>query len=105
MGDIEAYLRQKYRQEGKSLFYLRNPDLSDEENFLLMKPYCGNPFIAPGTIGSKSQQTNQVVSFADEGYFMDEETVMPGVLENDAIKQHNAANENHDQLAPPTSNY
>lgn len=55
MGDIEAYLRQKFRLEGsKAQFYLRDPYLSDEENFLLMKPYCGNPFIAPGTLGSKS---------------------------------------------------
>lgn len=50
--------------------------LTDEENFLLMKPYCGNPFIAPGELGSKSQH-KQFSSFADEGYFMDEETVMP----------------------------
>jgi len=43
-----------------------------------MKPYCGNPFIAPGTIGSKSTQVKpSSVSFADEGYFIDEETVMP----------------------------
>jgi hypothetical protein len=79
MGDIEAYLRQKFRIEGgKPQFYLRDPKLSDEENFLLMKPYCGNPFIAPGTIGSKSTQVKTTcVSFADEGYFIDEETVMP----------------------------
>jgi len=42
-----------------------------------MKPYCGNPFIAPGESGSKSQQSRQVVSFTDEGYFLDEETIMP----------------------------
>jgi hypothetical protein len=55
---------------------LRDPNLTDEENFLLMKPYCGNPFIAPGTIGAKSHPKN-VASFAAEGYFIDEETVMP----------------------------
>lgn len=51
-----------------------------------MKPYCGNPFIAPGTIGSKSQKP-QIISFADEGYFIDEETVMPGALDSD-LKQN-----------------
>jgi len=55
---------------------LRDANLTDEENFLLMKPYCGNPFIAPGTIGAKSHPKN-VASFAAEGYFIDEETVMP----------------------------
>lgn len=53
MGDIESYLKSKFKTDGKGLFYLRNPNLSDEENQLLMKPYCGNPFIAPGTLGSK----------------------------------------------------
>jgi hypothetical protein len=78
MGDIEAYLRQKYRVEGgKSSFYLRDPLLTDEENFLLMKPYCGNPFVAPGTLGSKSDKVKKNVSFADEGYFLEEETIMP----------------------------
>ncbi len=46
-----------------------------------MKPYCGNPFIAPGTLGSKCQH-KQVSTFADEGYFLDEETMMPQSQEN-----------------------
>jgi len=55
MGDIENYLRQKFKQESsKGTFYLRDPKLSDEENLLLHRPYCGNPFVAPGTIGAKS---------------------------------------------------
>ena len=84
MGDIEAYLRQKYRTEGSGCAaqYLRNPALSDDENFMLMKPYCGNPFIAPGELGSLSQhQPSFAASFTDEGFFMDEETVMPKSLE------------------------
>ena len=80
MGDIEAYLRQKYRTEGSGCTaqYLRNPKLTDDENFALMKPYCGNPFIAPGELGSLCQhQPSFAASFTDEGFFMDEETVMP----------------------------
>lgn len=45
--------------------------MSDEENFLLNRPYCGNPFIAPGTIGAKSGQKRDS-GFEDERFFFDQ---------------------------------
>jgi hypothetical protein len=53
---------------------------------LLHRPYCGNPFIAPGVIGSKTKRIffpgMQSVGLAvapDEGalFFDEEETQMP----------------------------
>jgi hypothetical protein len=65
MGDIENYLSKKHikangtgvdeQSKQQQLFnYLRDPALSDYENSLLHRPYCGNPFIAPGELGSKA---------------------------------------------------
>ena len=102
MGDIESYLRQKYDLEtddgqpmidnrGQSshggmvpvMYYLRNPNLDDMQNMLLHRPYCGNPFVAPGTIGSKTRRTggNQhdvELGLADEAAFFgeNEETIL-----------------------------
>ena len=80
MGDIESYLRQKYDLEYQEdvasqysndgsqqpqansgilqmmLYYLRDPKIDDQQNMLLHRPYCGNPFVAPGTIGSKTRR-------------------------------------------------
>ena len=69
MGDIESYLKHKFDLETESqislhdrsniappTYYLRDPTLSDEQNLLLHRPYCGNPFVAPGTIGSKTRR-------------------------------------------------
>jgi len=96
MGDIDSYLRQKYDidanstrggAQGPLAVYLRDPKLTDEENALLFRPYCGNPFIAPGTIGSRSRggspDTRHMVEgsmMQDEGAYFglsDEETIMP----------------------------
>jgi hypothetical protein len=85
MGDIESYLRMKFRQESsKGTFFLRNPKLTDEENALLHRPYCGNPFIAPGTIGAKSQHKN-ISPFLDESYAFFEDTMMPNSENYDNI--------------------
>jgi hypothetical protein len=61
MGDIELYLSKKHgpKNEGEQnqqllLNYMRDPNLTDYENSLLHRPYCGNPFIAPGELGSKT---------------------------------------------------
>ena len=98
MGDIESYLKQKFDLETESqlsmhdrnqssiappTYYLRDPTLSDEQNLLLHRPYCGNPFVAPGTIGSKTRRTyaneGQGAGFKDDEsfYFDEEETQMP----------------------------
>jgi len=53
MGDIEGYRRKKSIQK------IRDPKLTDQENFELHRLYLGNPFIAPGTLGSKSKKNNQ----------------------------------------------
>ena len=55
---------------------MRNPTLTDEENIALMRPYCGNPFIAPGELGSLSAHKS-FSGFTDEGFLADEETIMP----------------------------
>jgi len=71
MGDIESYLKHKFDLEtnvqfsmhdrsqstvAPSTYYLRDAMLSDEQNQLLHRPYCGNPFVAPGTVGSKTRR-------------------------------------------------
>ena len=70
MGDIELYLRAKQQkffqyqanQGNKNanpyLLYVRDPQITDEENALLNRFYCGNPFIAPGTLGAKGRRKN-----------------------------------------------
>jgi len=73
MGDIESFLRMKYdfEQDDEQLndgnelshggilhiYHLRDPVLDDHQNMLLHRPYSGNPFIAPGTIGSKARRS------------------------------------------------
>jgi hypothetical protein len=51
---------------------MRDPNLTDYENSLLHRPYCGNPFIAPGELGSKSARSKTKVGQAgapeDEEY-------------------------------------
>ena len=74
MGDIENFLSKKYikangstvgagvdeqTQQQLLLNYLRDPALSDYENGLLHRPYCGNPFIAPGELGSKAARATR----------------------------------------------
>jgi len=76
---------------------MRDPHLTDYENSLLHRPYCGNPFIAPGELGSKSARSKTKVGQAgapeDEEYysfkfvdptqdFSNEETVMPNTIES-----------------------
>ena len=69
MGDIELYLRAKHSKlNGNSnasslkpnnlMLYTRDATLTDEENALLNRFYCGNPFIAPGTLGAKGSKRN-----------------------------------------------
>ena len=69
MGDIELYLRAKHQklnfqsatnqqsvmphQNRLQHLYIRDPKFTDEENALLNRFYCGNPFVAPGTLGAK----------------------------------------------------
>ena len=36
---------------------MRDSSISDEDNLLLHRVYCGNPFIAPGVIGSKTKRS------------------------------------------------
>ena len=91
MGDIESYLKHKFDLEAESqidrnqssiapTFYLRDPTLTDEQNLLLHRPYTGNPFVAPGTIGSKTrrsyQHDSQASGFKDDEsfYFSNDET-------------------------------
>lgn len=47
--------------------------MSDHENSELHRPYCGNPFIGPGTLGSKTQKNNQGTSSmpSDEAFLGD----------------------------------
>ena len=33
MGDIDAYLRQKFRCDNKGTYYLKDPKLTDDENY------------------------------------------------------------------------
>ncbi len=73
MGDIDAYLRQKFRCDNKGTYYLKDPKLTDDENYQLNRPYCGNPFIAPGTIGSRAKQRQyQSIGFEDEKFLFEE---------------------------------
>jgi hypothetical protein len=94
MGDIESYLKHKFDLEAESqldrnqssiappTFYLRDPSITDEQNLLLHRPYTGNPFIAPGTIGSKTrrsfQSDSQASGFKDDEsfYFNNDESHM-----------------------------
>ena len=57
-------------------------------NMLLHRPYCGNPFVAPGNIGSKTRrmvgqggvsQQDVELGLADEAAFFNEneETMLP----------------------------
>jgi len=94
MGDIENYLRQKFRQESsKGTFLLRDPKLSDEENSLLLRPYSGNPFIAPGTIGCKSKHKTIQGQLVDESYVFDDDTVMPRSANVDSFSNHSSTQE------------
>ena len=74
------------------MYYLRDPTKDDQQNMLLHRPYCGNPFVAPGTIGSKAQRRSSMaggpgdvdaaeLGLADEAAFFNEneETMLPGV--------------------------
>lgn len=88
MGDIESYLRLKYdletddsqplldKSQGilQMYYFLRDPALEDSMNMLLHRPYCGNPFVAPGTIGSKTRrsgsQQDQLYGDADSSLAM-----------------------------------
>jgi len=83
--------------------YLRDPLLTDHDNALLRRPYCGNPFIAPGTLGSKTSRKpipRDNVSgglIEDEEYYayrfsensqdFNEETVMPQLKVTPSIVQ------------------
>jgi hypothetical protein len=95
MGDIDWYLRQRFNVDSQEtdqkatnpqiIFYLRNPGLSDEENLQLHRVYCGNPFIAPGSIGSKTKRTlyiNGIIQnagelVADELFEEQEQSIIP----------------------------
>jgi hypothetical protein len=46
MGDVEIMIRRKE--------FVRDPALTDDENFELHRAYFGSPFKAPGTIGAKT---------------------------------------------------
>lgn len=55
---------------------MRDPKISDEENLLLHRVYCGNPFVAPGVIGSKTKRSiyingilQSAVELAADEYF------------------------------------
>jgi hypothetical protein len=66
---------------------LRNPALSDEENLQVHRVYCGNPFIAPGFIGSKTKRTlyiNGIIQMpgemvADELFEEQEQSIIPNI--------------------------
>jgi len=75
---------------------MRDPSLTDYENSLLHRPYCGNPFIAPGELGSKAARpkakAGQSVAPEDEEYYSfrftdpnqdlsNEETGLPTIIE------------------------
>lgn len=94
MGDIDWYMRQRFnlvsqdaadKHQAQISNYLRNPDVSDEDNYALHRVYCGNPFIAPGQIGSKTKRTlyingviqNAVELVADEYFEEHDESLMP----------------------------
>ena len=48
MGDIDRMWKKKER--------IRDPQLTDQESLDLIRPYFGNPFKAPGTLGAKALQ-------------------------------------------------
>jgi hypothetical protein len=92
MGDIDWYWRQRFNFESQEkeekqqfLVYLRNPDLTDDENYQIHRVYCGNPFVAPGYIGSKTKRAlyingiiqNAAELVADELFEAQDESLMP----------------------------
>jgi hypothetical protein len=64
------------KQEVQVYYYMRDPKISDEENLLMHRVYCGNPFVAPGVIGSKTKRSiyingilQSAVELAADEYF------------------------------------
>jgi hypothetical protein len=57
---------------------------------LLLRYYSGNPFIAPGTIGSKSQHKT-IYGLLDESYVFDDDTVMPRSENSDQLSNNSQA--------------
>lgn len=108
MGDIDWYLRQRFnfdtpdteesKQEVQVYYYMRDPTISDEDNLLLHRVYCGNPFVAPGVIGSKTKRSiyingilQSAVELAADEYFEEhDETLIihtPPPFNNQLMKQ------------------
>ena len=48
MSDVEGHFREKLKT------LARDPHLNQQEFMDKIKPYMGNPFYAPGTIGARS---------------------------------------------------
>ena len=79
---------------------------------LLHRPYCGNPFVAPGTIGSKTRrmgsQQDVELGMADEAAFFNEneETMLPQGHSQDASQKmtHSAMPGRPAELATQGSN-
>lgn len=77
MGDIDKMW--------KKIDILREHQITDEENADLIRPYFGNPFKAPGTIGSKAKieegQQGKRLYEKDESIFemTDEEFLEDGI--------------------------
>jgi hypothetical protein len=79
---------------------------------LLLRYYSGNPFIAPGTIGSKSQHKT-IYGLLDESYVFDDDTVMPRSDNSDQLSNNSQATQdsqfqsisftNKDLVTPPES--
>jgi hypothetical protein len=63
---------------------------------LLQRPYCGNPFVAPGTIGSKSQHKT-IQGLLDESYVFDDDTAMPRSDNSDQFSNHSSTTQDSPQ--------
>ncbi len=52
MSDVEL----AFKIKTKAKMFLRNANLTAEENFDLIRPFMGNPFQQPGSISARSPQ-------------------------------------------------
>ena len=52
MSDVEL----AFKQKTKAKMFLRNVNLTAEENFELIRPFMGNPFQQPGSLSARSPQ-------------------------------------------------
>ena len=76
------------------LFYLRDPKIDDHQNMLIHRPYCGNPFIAPGTIGSKAKKQGGFTNGNVTGAIEEEQAELGGLADEAAFFNNAGGNNN-----------